>query len=567
MNQQQAPIAKKETIEETLNQGEILTYEEFELTQEELIAYKELKSGETLKKVLCPPIFIEQRFRNIHNNNVEMSLKFNVDGQYVTEKLPMESLLKLGSVLASKGFPISNPNLASVLEYLIKQQSTVPLQEQYQEVGVIKNSNGELMIALSEAISKNVTGLVWNKENSVADVSVGGSYDKWLETIVAEVLGESQLEFMLAVAASAPIVGYYFQTRQDIDSLMLQLVGSSTTGKTTAAQLAISLFGPPIKGPKTLFQSFSGTENAIPRMLGGNYGVPFLLDELSLATSSDLTKLLYLFAESREKARLNEQSQFQERSVWSTTIIMTGEHAILDQTNRNLGLQVRIFEFAIDAWTKDAAHANKLKKVVKNNYGHAGIEYANYLAEDWSRIDKNVQKWITFFQQKMPASKEMDRVGEKYAIIMAGLDMLGTAINVPFHLDDVAEFILQNEERLLADRDSAEAFYQTVVQDVCASVTQFHFNNQMSYSPVVKGLITSPKTGGYYRVNYLKSAFSTLVQKQNISNESTLLTELKKKSYFVTESDRTTKRAIVQGEKVATYEFLIPVSDLKPWLQ
>lgn len=559
--------AKKQTIEEALNNGQTLSYDQFELTSEAVIVLKESKSGDVTQNVLCLPIFIEQRFQNLHNNNMEMKLKFSVNDLYVTEKLPMEMLTKLGGLLASKGFPIPSSNLGDVQRYLMKQQSLAPLQKQYDQVGVITNSNGKIMIALSEAFGENVKDLLWDKLKSIANVSVGGSYDEWLKMVKEEVLGNPQLEFMLALAASAIIIGYYNQTGQDKDSLMVQLVGTSTTGKTSAAELAISMFGPPVKGIKTLFQSFSGTENAIPRMLGGNYGVPLLLDELSLTTASDLTRLLYMIAENREKARLNDLSDFQEQVTWSTTVIMTGEHNIISQTNGNLGLHVRLFEFAIDSWTKDAAQADKLKQVAKNNYGHAGLEYARYLAEDWSRIDKRVQKWVPFFQKEMPPSAVRDRIAEKYAIIVAALELLSEAIQIPFNLNEVAEFILENEGRLVADRDNAEAFYQNLIQDVCASVMQFHFNDQPSTSPVVKGVITSPKMDDYYHVNYLKPAFEALVKKQNLSSDSSLLKELKKKSYFVTEADRMTKRTKIHGKRETTYEFLIPVSTLKPWIQ
>lgn len=567
MSQKIKSSTKKQTIEEALNKGQTLAYDHFELTSEELLVLKESKSGEVIEEVLCPPIFVEQRYQNIHNNEVQMKLKFHVNGEYVTEKLSMQMLTKLGGILASKGFPLPNASIKDVQNYLIKQQLTVPLVKQYQQVGVLKDQSGELMIALSEAFGENVKSLQWDKQKSIANVSVGGSYDEWLRTVEEEVMGEPQLEFILAVAASAPIIGYYNGIEQDKDSLMVQLVGTSTTGKTTAAQLGISLFGPPIKGQKTLFQSFSGTENAIPRMLGGNYGVPLLLDELSLTTSSDLTKLIYMISENREKLRLNDQSEFQEQMTWTTTVIMTGEHAILGQTNRNLGLQVRLFEFAIDSWTRNAEHADKLKDAVKNNYGYAGLVYAEYLAEDWSRIEKTVQKWMTIFQKTMADSGVKDRVGEKYAIIMAGLDLFGKAIEKPFNLDAVAQFILQNEKRLLAERDTAEAFYQSLIQDVCSSVMQFHFDDQLSNLSVVKGLITSPKTDGYYHVNYLKSAFDTLVKRENNSSPKTLIKELKKKPYFVTEADRATKRTNIQGKRETTYEFLIPIDMLRPWLQ
>lgn len=553
------------TIESRLKSGEELEFDTYILTEESLYVTK-TKQNKVVEEEVCPAIFIEQQYQNIRNNDMYAELKFLVGNRYCSEHIEMSIMATPATWLASKGFLLSSNKVKDVQNYLMVQLKQTPLVKQYADIGFLKNKTNQLLVGLSKPIGEAVNNLVWNQQHSVADISVKGSYETWLQCIKDNVLGEIPLEFILGVGASALLIGYYNQIGFDKDSLMVELVGSSTTGKTTAAQLAISMFGPPIKGRNTLFQSFNGTQNAIPKLLGGNYGVPFLFDELSLSSQGDLTKLVYTIAENREKKRLNETSSFQEQATWATTVLMTGEHSLLQQTNHNLGLYVRLFECNIDAWTKDAAHADKLKQTVQQNYGHVGLAYANHLATNFDCIVEVVETWKTHFQNEIKSDGEKDRIAEKYAMFLAGLQLLGEALEVEFHLHDVADFVLAQEKEMAKDRDIAGMFYEELIQDVCQTSKQFLVDGITNNSYNIKGSISLTKDAKYYRVNYLKPAFQELMQKQNISNEKTLLKNLKRKSFFNHEVDRATKRVMIRDKKSPTYEFFIPVQRLQEWL-
>ncbi|MCE3338431.1 DUF927 domain-containing protein, partial [Staphylococcus aureus] len=66
-----------------------------------------------------------------------------------------------------------------------------------------------------------------------------------------------------------------------------------STGKSTAAALAVSVAGNPTKGNETLFRSWNATRNALEGYLSNNYGIPIVFDELSSTTLRDTTGLLY----------------------------------------------------------------------------------------------------------------------------------------------------------------------------------------------------------------------------------------------------------------------------------
>lgn len=552
------------TIEQQLQAGAALELNQYTLTNEKLTVIKETRDGDQFEVDLSPPLFVDKRLQSIHTNEMDMVIKLKVNNHYITEKIPMQTLTSLGGFLAKKGLPVPSSHVRDVQQFLIQQQLETPMFPQYEHLGFIQDKDGTLFVGLSEALGHHNESIRPDLAKLPSDVSTKGTLKGWTELVEQQVLGETPLEFILGVAASALIVGYYAQTGQDKDSIMVQLVGTSTTGKTTAAQLAISLFGPPIKGVKKLFQSFSSTANALPRMLGNNFGVPFLIDELSLAGTKDLTEFIYLLGENREKGRMTESLDLAEQLSWHTSILMTGENSITSQTNQNLGLLVRLFEYEIPQWTNGASHADTIKTTVKQHYGHAGIVYADYLTQDLKHLTNVVEEWRTAFINEMVVSDVRDRIAEKYAMILAGLQLLGEALELSFNLDEVFQFVLQNEKVLQKKRDIANSVYQDLIADVVSTPNMFHVNDVLSTAFKTKGLIKN-NGNGTCSVYYLKSEFKQFLQQHGYTNETTVMSALKKKKYFKHEQGRVTTRTNIAGSRSTTYEFIVPYKALKPW--
>lgn len=557
-------LKKPTTMEQQLQAGKVIEYNQYTLSNEQLTVLKETRDGNQYEVDLSPPLFVDKRFQSIHTNEMDMVLKLKVNNNYITEKVPMQTMTSLGGFLAKKGLPVASSNIRDVQQFLIQQQQETPVFPQYEHLGFVQDRDGTLFIGLSEALGHPNKSIRPDLAKLPSDVSTKGTLAGWVNLVEQQVIGVIPLEFILGVAASALIVGYYAKTGQDKDSIMVQLVGTSTTGKTTAAQLAISLFGPPIKGVKKLFQSFSSTANALPRMLGNNFGVPFLIDELSLAGSKDLTEFIYLLGENREKGRMTESLDLAEQLSWHTSILMTGENSITSQTNQNLGLLVRLFEYEIKQWTNDANHADIIKNTVKQHYGHAGIVYADYLTQGLNHLTNVVEEWREKFINEMIVSDVRNRIAEKYAMILAGLQLLGEALELEFNLEKVFRFVLMNEKLLQQKRDIADAVYQDVIADVISTTNMFHVNNVLSNAFKTKGLIKN-HGNGTCSIYYLKSEFQNFLKQHGYTNETTVTNALKKKKYFKHEQGRVTTRTKIAGSRSVTYEFLVQYATLKPW--
>lgn len=92
-----------------------------------------------------------------------------------------------------------------------------------------------------------------------------------------EIKGQLLLELAVVFGISA-LVTSFLKHKHDVEfaGLTFSFTGQSSTGKPTAAALAVSVAGNPNKGNETLFRSWNATRNALESYLSNNYGIPLV---------------------------------------------------------------------------------------------------------------------------------------------------------------------------------------------------------------------------------------------------------------------------------------------------
>lgn len=105
------------------------------------------------------------------------------------------------------------------------------------------------------------------------------------------------------IGLSSPVLAYLKQGHPDLKSLLIHLSGDSTTGKTTALSLAVSVAGNPNSGERSLLRHWNGTLTSVMASLENIHGIPVAFDELSTNTHSNLTSLVYSLTEGIGRAR------------------------------------------------------------------------------------------------------------------------------------------------------------------------------------------------------------------------------------------------------------------------
>lgn len=278
-----------------------------------------------------------------------------------------------------------------------------------------------------------------------------GDFDKYKNMLKKHVTNSVELSTISSIAASATVLGYMNRTMgMSLYNPLVHIYGNSTTGKTTASELAVSFGGKPEHlGGNSLFTNLYGTTNAIIKRMSGNFGYPIVLDELSM-NKNKLTEALYAIADGKDKCRCTAMGAgLQDQVAFQTTLITNGESSLLAQTNKNAGLGVRVFEFSNVMWTKDAESADEIKEVCKNNYGFItpliAEKLLNMTNEEQSLLTEEYSKWAKKF---ISVSKDentyigtTDRIANVVALFMVSFKVLGNIIDFEVTADEVFQFL------------------------------------------------------------------------------------------------------------------------------
>lgn len=156
-----------------------------------------------------------------------------------------------------------------------------------------------------------------------------------------------------------------------LDSFTLDVYGETTKGKTTAARVALSVWG----DPERTIATWNDTQVAIAKRLGLASGVPVVLDESSVVTWDSVVKdVLYAIPAGEERGRGNRSGGMQHRETWRTIVITTGEKSICEFT-KDGGTAARVVPCEGEPFGDSGSVAVSVGAGVDACYGTAGWAY------------------------------------------------------------------------------------------------------------------------------------------------------------------------------------------------
>jgi len=443
------------------------------------------------------------------------------------------------TVLLKKGADVATWKTKRIINYLIEAEAATPISLQHRQLGWT-NHKRKVYYAHQQLYSAN------SKEKSdyigEFNINKSGSYKRWLDVLKKVVVGHPEMELALCLGFSAILVGYINRKlKWHTDSMIFHLAGNSTTGKTTAANVAVSGFGDPKEGARSLIQSFNGTDNALTSLMANNNGVPIVCDEtsLSLIGSQKLANVLYTWAQNISKSRLDKNSMPRARSEWATTIITTGEGSLLDQTNQNEGIRARIFELKNLQWTKSAKHSNVLVRELSKNYGHGVEPFIEKLLE---YLPKEIQKaWeneTAVMEDAIPHSKFKNRIGKKFALITMTAKLLNETFDLNLNVDEIKELLVQQELESIEEREIGPKVLELIREWLLMNRKHFYINNNdVSETQTIWGRININKTKQETEVFILPSVFKQMLVEKGFTDYSVVLRELDSIGVLIKEKD------------------------------
>ncbi|MDU3829804.1 MAG: DUF927 domain-containing protein [Staphylococcus sp.] len=450
-------------------------------------------------------------------------------------------------LLINYGYSINEKRITSLSNALQQTRNLLSPSHLYEGVGILETPFGSI-ISLNDVYKTKEFNANTPSEpicDTSYDLEPKGTFEDWFNMYLNEVKGHFHLELATTFGISA-LVTAFLKHKQDVTfaGIIFSFTGQSSTGKSTAAALAVSVAGNPNKGSETLFRSWNATRNALESYLSNNYGVPLVFDELSSATFKDTTGLLYSIAEGQGRQRSNVHGEVKTPKNWGTSVISTSEYSIFTDSAQNDGLRVRTIEIN-EQFTTDATNSDNIKKAVAQNYGHVLPFVADYLIK---REDEAIQ-WFKdehhWFKDKLKdeTNNTGKRMFKRYAVITTSAKILGRVLATDIDITKIKDYFIDYHTHTVSERSLADKAIEVVTQFVAQNRGKFSDDTALKNMIENYGLIALKDD--YIEVKIIATVFKDMLKEQHFQDVNNVVNALRDKGFIESDRDRiTTKRTV-----------------------
>ncbi|MDY4676629.1 MAG: DUF927 domain-containing protein [Candidatus Borkfalkiaceae bacterium] len=344
-------------------------------------------------------------------------------------------------------------------------------------------NNGKTDVFLYDKSTINGVNSICSRE---AFSFTKGDKQTYLDFLKETVYPIPTLSLALSVGYSA-VVASRLKDMIDTGVIIVNLCGASSTGKTTAEQLLVSPFAcPRISNKGGLVRTFSSTLNATYAGIEGINGLPIVLDDVTTAPNLDLANLIYTIASGEEKSRCTSDGKLRtDGRGWSGLVVISSETPIQDAARQNQGLQVRVIQTQDITWTPSAETAEYIKRVVLNNYGFTGKEFAEYVGKididdlfvKYQESEKAVDRLMT------KRDNLTDRLASKYAVIHLTITLMNDCFGTTLDAEALIKILLEPEQRNVENRDIATKALNLIVNYIVRNKSNFFWNAYATNEP------------------------------------------------------------------------------------
>lgn len=493
---------------------------------------------------------------NIDTNNVMLPITTKYLNRDIKILIPRDKAMSKREIikLSLQGADVTEENA----KYHIRS-----IEYQERKIGRVNNTHSELGFAKykEKEIFKLYKAI--NEDSSYVgalDLKPKGNLGNYLDDLREHVVPYKNISLAFALGVSSSIVAKLNMHYKDINTLLVHLFAESTKGKSTAAMLAISVWGNPNLSGGGLYNTWNSTENALSTSLAGNYGIAYALDELSMSKIEDTTSLIYNLVGGKDKARLTKDIELRAAATWTTSIISTGEVSLLSKAKNNTGLDIRVLELGGIVWTEDANHSDQVKALVNRNYGVFGADFVKRLIEfPADRLKEIFEEEREIFIQKVKEKNIQDdmlsRTSCKYAIVTLTIRLINSRYKdrgIILDIEGIRELLVDTEINSINRRGIKRKAEDWLIQYIESNASKFksgkETNTNVDYWGTRKEL-----PNGELEVAILTNKFEEIMRKGKFEDTKVVLEQLKKEGKLEYEAGRLTRKRKVNSIQTPVY--------------
>ena len=247
-------------------------------------------------------------------------------------------------------------------------------------------------------------------------LAMAGTIEGWWALIIRFVTGQSLLILSLCSAFLGPLL----EVMLGWDNVLVELVSTTSTGKTTILSVASTVWGAPHRRAGSISKSLRATANGIEENMLARSGAFCPLNEVNLLGSEKqlgdlLGDIAFLLEEGAAKDRMGQQSLtparlcVQANSNRPVAELMRGQSAEridavrvrLASVSADVGKGLGSLDVLPDGFTDPASAINALRDGLLEHHGHAIDLFldrlAAELASDRDRLIRTISWWENRF--------------------------------------------------------------------------------------------------------------------------------------------------------------------------
>lgn len=535
-----------------LNQGKRYQVGDFILSKEGIYKYKE----DWVK--ISDAMFISDVWVEKETQFIRMKLNYLLNKLWSSIEIGGDELqYGIFKRLSKYGITFASREEYQIIDFLNEQKKQVTYQYEHHTIGWVKEEQMVYQAGKSYGES-NDQEISFLSNQSIYKLHPHGSVEVFNELIQEEVLG-TNMELALCVGVSPVLLGYLkVSGEREVSNVLVNLMGQSSTGKTTAIVLMASLYG----DVETIVRNWNATQNSIIKLATNNYGgVPLILDELGASSIQNLSSLLYQFSMGEEKLRM-KGSEFIKPKKFHVMTVMTAEESLSNYTDVHLdGLKVRQLEFQDISWTKSGKSSEKIKQLLYKNNGYFIPTMIERLYErNLSIIVEKFDCAKEILLDKMKDSPYKNRISNNLALILASAMLIQELFNWSLDTEMIERELVRAYDQL-TNIDSQEGVltpYEIITELIVRNAKRFSINGVVP--KVNLGLWGNVKiTDDSVVVHIFANKFQKIVEKElNIKNPKRMIRALIDDGKINSEKGRQTKRIHLKKNIITVYEILLP---------
>lgn len=382
---------------------------------------------------ICDPLHILASTSDSADVNYGLLLEFkNRHNRWATWAMPSELLASKGgeymAELMRRGLHVVFNQRGAVPEYLSwgsKPKRRLRCVLQIGWTGTPESSNFAYVLP-SKSYGPGADGVVL--QTAGGDLpemfAASGSLPQWRDTVAAWAVGNPVLMTSICTAFAGPLLHIL-----NMDGGGIHLIGSSSSGKSTALKVASSVWGQ----PDAIRKTWRATANGLEAVATQHNDSLLALDELKECNPKDVGPVVYMLGNGMGKSRATKTGAARESARFRVSVLSSGEHgieaAMAEGGERvRAGQAVRLVDLPVNRqygvfdvlhnFKNGGALSDAILQSAYANYGHPGTAFVERLASQ-----KGVRDWFEqikaheCLQAPPDAEGQVVRVRDRFAAL------------------------------------------------------------------------------------------------------------------------------------------------------